>query len=289
MKNLLQKWFLNLVSPLKGLGLRDYAAVRFILSLTKPRTVQINGFKMHIDRTDETLSRALMSGSYEPNETRIMMSMVKPGMTIVDIGANIGYYTLLFARAVGEGGSVYAFEPAPETFALLKRNLRENNLSHIVKLHEIALSDREGAGELFINEYNKGNNRLYNSGGMRSAPIRLKRLDDIIPPTNEHVGFIKMDIEGAEVLALRGMRELLARDKPIIVIEYWPRRFKKLNTTAEEMFEMLGVLGYKFWDIEGESGNVCQMTSEELQARYPTDRDGGTNFICSIKKLDIRT
>jgi FkbM family methyltransferase len=288
MKKLVYKWFLTLLSPLKGHGLRDYAVVRFALSLLKPRTVKINGFNMYIDRTDETLSRALMSGSYEPNETRVMMGIVTSGMTVVDIGANIGYYTLLFARAVGEGGLVYAFEPAPETFALLRRNLHVNKLDRIVELHEEALSDNEGGGELFINEYNKGNNRLYDSGGMRSAPIRLKRLDDVVP-ISKHVDFIKMDIEGAEVLALRGMHKLLARDKPTIVMEYWPRRFKKLNTTAEEMFEMLEALGYKFWDIEGETGNICHVTAGELQARYPMDRDGGTNFICSVKQLDVRT
>ncbi len=284
MKMFLYKWFLMLMSPLKGLGLRDYAVVRFALSLTKPRTIEINGFRMHIDRTDESLSRALMSGTYEPIETRIVMDILKPGMTVVDIGASIGYYTLLFARIVGKEGTVYAFEPAPQTFTLLQRNLRENNLDENVKLVNVALSDHEGAAELFINEYNKGNNRLYNSGGMRSVPIRLKRLDDVIP-TDQHVDFIKMDIEGAEVLALRGMQELLKRDKPTIIMEYWPRRFKKLGTTVEELFEMLGALGYTFSDIDERDGAVRPITAEELQRRYPTEQDGGTNFICSLKPL----
>ena len=266
MKKLLYKWFLKLVSPLKGLGLRDYRIVRFVLSVIKPRTIEINGFRMHLDRTDETGSRLLMSDSYEPTETRIMKEFVKPCMTVIDIGANIGYYTLLFARAVGKEGMVYAFEPAPQAFSLLQRNLRENNLDGIVKLFSVALSDHEGAAELFINEYNKGNNRLYKSGNMRSISIRLKRLDDVIS-ASEHVDFIKMDIEGAEVLALRGMRELLKRDRPVIVMEYWPRRFKKLNTTVEELFEMLSALDYKFSDIDEETGAVRPMTAEELQAR----------------------
>jgi len=286
MKKSLYKWVRELLSPFKGLGLRDYAVVRFMLSFTKPRTIDINGFKMYIDRTDESLSRALLSGSYEPIETKIIMEIIKPGMTVVDIGANVGYYTLLFAQAVEKGGTVYAFEPAPETFALLQRNLRENNLNGNVKLFNVALSDHEGAAELFINEYNKGNNRLYDAGGMRSVPIQLKRLDDVIP-SSEHVDFIKMDIEGAEVLALRGMRELLKRDKPTIVMEYWPRRFKKLNTTVEELFEMLSALGYKFSDIDEKTGSIRSMTAKELQARYSENEDGGTDFICSVKLLNI--
>lgn len=287
MKKFLHKWVLMLLSPLKGLGLRDYRIVRIALSLLKPRTVEINGFRMHLDRTDETVSRMLMSGSYEPTETRIMKEIVKPGMTVVDIGAHIGYYTLQFARAVGSVGMVYAFEPAPKTFALLQRNLRENNLDGVVKLFNVALSDHEGVAELFINEYNKGNNRLYQSGNMRSVPIRLKRLDDVIP-ANVRVDFIKMDIEGAEVLALRGMHTLLKRDKPTIIMEYWPRRFRKLDTTVGELFEILGSLGYQFSDIDVETGAVRQTTAEELQARYPESEDGGTNFICSVKVLNIR-
>ncbi len=277
----LSRW---LLSPLRGFGLRDYAIVRWLLSIMKPRIAYVHGFRINLDRTDESMSHFYIEGIQEPLETRLVYELVRPGNVVLDIGANIGYYTLLLSKLVGSEGKVYAFEPAPETYQLLKKNVRENrgNTLGQIYLNEVAASDHAGIGKLFINEYNKGNNRLYGSEKLRSVPIKLARIDDIVPK-HQRIDFIKMDIEGAEVLALRGMQRMIERDKPTIIMEFWPRRFPALGTTASELIATLESLGYIFEDIDEKNAKVQPMKGCDLLKNYSDTIDGGTNIICRIK------
>ena len=242
----------------------------------------MNGFTLYLDRTDEAIVREFMSGEYEPLGTELMQRLIRPGMAVLDIGANIGYYTLLYARQVGPKGAVYAFEPTPDTFSMLRKNIQSNGFSDTVRLIEAAVSDHSGTAEIFINQYNKGDNRLYGSGSMRRVPVETKRLDDIFS-AREHVDFIKMDIQGAEGLALRGMRDIIARDHPVIVMEFWPRLYTKLDSSAREILETLSAAGYSFEDIDDEANDVRPATVPELLARYPDDAEGGTNILCRVR------
>lgn len=273
----IQRYILKLARPLKGLGLRKSALVRWLLSIIKPRKVIISGRTLYVDRADETITRTLLTGDYEPLETKILTTLIREGNTVLDVGANIGYYTTLFSQLVGKHGRVIAFEPTPRTFRLLKKNLNVNGCRN-VEAHQVALSDISASGTLHINLYNRGGNRIYESPGMPTQAVRVERYDKFIDPL-VRIDVIKIDVEGAEMLALRGMEGMIARDRPTIIAEFVPYTLKKAGTSAEEMLDFLSKYGYAFEDIDEISGSTRPVSREELLARYSGEKF--TNILCT--------
>jgi len=118
---------------------------------------------------------------------------------VVDIGANIGYYTLIFARLVGEQGRVFAFEPDPANFSLLAKNVAVNNY-HNVELIQKAVSDQTGNARLYLSPKSTVDHRIYSSNDNRKfIDVEAVRLDDYFLDNNGKIDFIKMDIQGLKV------------------------------------------------------------------------------------------
>lgn len=160
-------------------------------------------------------------GLYELDTARLIRGLLRPGDHFIDIGANIGYFTVMAARRVGEGGRVDAFEPDPENRARLIANLQRNGVESRVRVHDVALSDREGRA--VIHRYaggamNHGCSTLHPVPGEagQMADVRTARLDDVRPGVTPRL--IKMDVEGAEPEVVAGMRGLLRGETPPAVI-----------------------------------------------------------------------
>ena len=167
----------------------------------------------------------LKPGSYEPLTERFIRQNVKPGMMVLDVGANTGYMTILLADMVGAHGQVHAFEPMPATGELLRRNILANGLTQ-VHLHDFALSDRRGEATLHVDPGNDGGNTIGNVTGEgwkghSTITVTTEILDDFLERAGiANVDFIKIDVEGAESLVFAGARKLLSRpDAPLIVCE----------------------------------------------------------------------
>ena len=185
------------------------------------------GHKMYLDAVDSLLLS--MRGIYEPEETKLVESLVHRGHVVVDIGANIGYCTLQFAQLVGGTGKVIAFEPDPENFELLRRNVDANGYD--VTLERRAVSDVAGRLRLYKSILNRADYRNFDShDGRPSLEIDAVRLDDYLRNLSR-VDFIKMDIQGAEGLALDGMIALLERSPGVkILTEFWPQGLLACDT-----------------------------------------------------------
>ena len=167
----------------------------------------------------------LKPGSYEPQTERFIRQNVKPGMTVLDIGANTGYMTILLADMVGAHGQVHSFEPMPANYELLRKNVDSNGLNQ-VHLHKLALSDRKGEATLHVDPGNDGGNTIGNVmgegwDGHSAITVATEALDDFLGRAGiGKVDFIKIDVEGAESLVFAGARKLLSRpDAPLIVCE----------------------------------------------------------------------
>jgi hypothetical protein len=128
-------------------------------------TIDVFGSVLRLDPED---SLYLGSHPYEPYLTKLVMDLIRPGDVVVDVGAMIGYYTVIFARLVGADGTVYAFEPDPENFAILEENVSLNGYSH-VRLERAAVSDRAGTGRLYLNTSNRGDHRIFDSSDGRPS------------------------------------------------------------------------------------------------------------------------
>ena len=181
--------------------------------------INVEGHKMYVDPEDMSLSaKLLMGGVYERQKTELFKKMVKEGMVVVDLGANIGYYTLMAARLVGESGRVFAFEPEPNNYALLVKNIEANGYSNVIPMRK-AVSNKNGEIKLFLAPEARDTSRIYDSqNGRESMVIKATCLDEFFKDYDGNIDFIKIDIEGAEMLALEGMTETIRRNKKLVII-----------------------------------------------------------------------
>jgi FkbM family methyltransferase len=184
--------------------------------------------------------------------------ILRPGDRAVDVGANIGYVTMLLSEWVGPQGRVYSFEPVPDTFDLLRHNVRALDLRN-VELSNCGLSSSEREAWMRIPNYSNGGENLYEARIEEGAPggaegrvvnVRLRRLDDILP-ADEPVRFVKIDAEGHEREVLHGAERLVSRCKPVLLIEVAGNP-DQADTPAASVFELLCSCGYRPMVLEGD-------------------------------------
>lgn len=155
----------------------------------------------------------VLTGSYEPAQTEALRGALEPGMTVYDVGAHIGYYTLLFARQVGRSGRVASFEPDARNFHYLKRHLAINRVGH-VDARKVAVSDQTGSARFKLGT-GSGTGGLAADGSISVTTITL---DSYWSETGDRPGLLKIDVEGAEEAVLRGASRLLREARPLIAL-----------------------------------------------------------------------
>ena len=195
-----------------------------------------------------------------------MRAIVMPNETVLDIGANIGWFTIMMARLVGDNGSVHAFEPRPTTFEHLGKSIAASKLTKNVTLYQKALSDTHG--DAFItwrpNDRNPGNSWVssqINDPAIKQDKISMVRLDDLsIGP----VSFIKIDVEGAEPSVFRGGEKLIARDKPVILSEINFGQLRSMSGMSwSDYRSFLDGIGYDAFYLVDGKGAVSVSEAED--------------------------
>ena len=181
-------------------------------------------------------------GLYELDTARVLRRLLRAGDTFVDGGANIGYFALLAAKAVGPGGRVHAFEPQPDNRRRLAEHVAANGFQSVIDIHPVALSDRPGAVQLhtYANPAsNHGQSTMFVLPGTetRSVSVETVRLDDYLPDIAPRL--IKLDIEGAEPMAISGMAETLRRHRPAIIVELNAATLGRAGFSVQEPIERL--------------------------------------------------
>jgi FkbM family methyltransferase len=280
---MIKKWMISIYNTtfrlIGGHGIGKYfpfnIAHKFVLSRIKSRVTEIDGHKMFLDSKD--VLRLSIRGSHEPLATNLVKKEIKKGDIVLDIGANIGYYTLIFARLVGEGGKVYAFEPDPVNFSLLKKNIEVNGYQNVVLVQK-AVSNKTGKTRLYLSEYT-ADHRIYDShDGRRSMEIESTTLDDFFSmPVN--IGFIKMDVQGSELLIFQGMSRLLNTGVKILA-EFSPKSLKKAGTSPEKYLELLEKSSFTLYDINEREKKIEPAIIEKLLKKYAPDKGNSTNLFC---------
>jgi len=233
------------VKPFQGLLEKLY--LRYKL-LRKNTTViaEIDEIKYQLDLNELIDSSIYYEGCFEPPTTELIKRYVKPEMTVVDIGANMGCHTLRMAKLVGEKGRVIAFEPMSWPAAKLRRNIELNSFNNI-SVERIGLSNARRREE---NIYFRTSWTL--DGGsapdsMKKESIDLMTLDEYVKEHNiQRIDFIKIDVDGYEYKAIQGARETLKRDKPLILIELGSYTLREAGDDISELVNTLSGVGYKF-------------------------------------------
>jgi len=216
---------------------------------------------------------------YEAETTELLLQLLKPEMTFVDVGAHVGYYSLLASIKVGPKGKVYSFEPEPYNYNLLIRNIMLNGCKNIFAIQK-AVADFTGKTNFIIAPYSVSHS-LYSNGtvpNIAMIQVEVVSLDDFFGQLGwPKVDVLKMDIEGAEVKAFRGMKRLCERYPDLILItEFKPRRLHAAGSSEEEFFEALSSLGFnRIRDIN--TGEEIVLKDRKIPPQFPSK---STNLIC---------
>lgn len=189
----------------------------------------------------------LLKNEYEPKETEMIKENLKEGDYFFDIGANIGYYSVLASKIVGKTGKVFAFEPDPENFNKLSENIKLNGCENVI-LENKAVADHSGKLNFISERFRKGESRISADGKTKVETITL---DNYVK--NLKIDCIKMDIEGAEILALKGALKSLKRRGIKLFVEYNPQSLKKFTKDSLELIDIIEKNGFKIISIIDES------------------------------------
>jgi FkbM family methyltransferase len=167
------------------------------------RWMNVHGVPLLVNIHDYGIgTRLFLRGGYAAGRVREIRSVVKEGDTVIDIGANIGYFTVLLARLVGPKGKVYAFEPDPRNCHLLQRTVERNGWTHVI-VEQKAVSNKAGEFPLYQTR-SWSSNALTPTEHVSTVKVQVVTLDEFLSNEN-HIGFVKMDIDGSEPLAITGM------------------------------------------------------------------------------------
>lgn len=193
---------------------------------------------------DKYIGQRIALEKYEPYETQLILRQAKVDDVVVDIGANIGYYTVLLADKVEKTGKVYAFEPDKINFEILKKNIEVNNLKN-VEIINAAVGSKAGRLKLHKSKENLGDHKLYGSD-KEIEQVKIIKLDDYLK--NKKIDLMKIDTQGWEPEVIEGARNIISKKKPIMFLEYSPASYKIAKLDGQKMMRNLRKI-YKniFW------------------------------------------
>lgn len=273
------------LEKLSGRGLRKIPGVKlaknFAISQLKTQFAEVQGHKMFLGKKDSL--RLSINGIYEEVETGIVKKEVKSGEIVLDVGANIGYYTLILAKLVGSQGRVYAFEPEPTNFEVLKKNIEMNGYQNVI-LNQSAVGIEKGRTKLYLSEIKTGMHRIYKSKYCKDhIEVDIIKLDDYLTDNNiyKNIDFVKIDVEGAELAVLEGMQETLNSNQRLkMLVEFVPESNIEFGVKPFEVLNFLKYNRFKIYCINDEKKAANEYTNiNEILKDFPN----GTNLFC-VKK-----
>jgi len=211
----------------------------------------------------ETLSYYSSGFAPEPGSVSLLQRLLQPGACFLDVGANIGLFTVAAGRVVGPAGRVISIEPAPDTMSALEATVRLNGLASFVELHSVAAGSEPGEAALNVGKV-CGHSSLYPiDGAAGSVIVRIAPLDAIIG--DGPVDLIKIDVEGFELDAIKGLRKTLSANADTsIIVEFAPTHLARSERAIGEWESMLSTYGFKPYAIDEESGSLREVRMADL-------------------------
>jgi FkbM family methyltransferase len=188
----------------------------------------------------------------ERRELSTMRSLIRPGMVIAEVGANVGFYALEMAKSVGPFGRILAFEPDPLAFRLLEERVKRASLTN-VEPYQVALGDTSGRATLYSSAYNRSDNRLtpsHTEPHVEACQIDVRRLDEFLSARDIHIDALKIDVQGNEEQVLRGAEATLRRGVRWIWIEFSPMHLRGSGSDPDRFLEKLKELGMDLFEVQ---------------------------------------
>ena len=241
--------------------------------------IEVDGLPMYIFNRPHFVGAHVVR-HYEPYTLRLFKNAVKPGATVLDVGANVGYFTLIAARQAGRGGRIYAFEPGPDNVAVLARNIKINKFQNVTVVPK-AVSDRAGTANLVLGE-DSDQHSLFGPPMVASSgtvAVECVALDDFLQDAPD---VIKLDVEGNELFALNGMRRTLERSEPLVMfVELNPVCLRQANMEPEDLVSKLREFGFEIRVIDEQEGSLDLLTDSYLREIRDHTPGWFTNLYCT--------
>ena len=239
-----------------------------------PERLTVHGAVIILNPKDPVVSGALTFGVYEKPETKFLLSVFRPGMTFLDVGANLGYYTALAIAHIGKEGKIIALEPDNENFSYLQRTIRANNAENVICIQKAA-ADRAGKLTLYVSSENRGDNRLYsNNLSDGSYEVDVSTVDALLGENGvSQVDLVKIDVQGFERQVFQGMKETIGRSaKLIMLMEFWPFGLESAGTNTLEFLKELEAAGLTLFELTVQGQLKVVADKEQFISRYPGRR-----------------
>lgn len=232
--------------------------------------VKLDKFSMYVTPSDPHIGMPILTSKmYEPHVTRILNQKLQPGMTVLDIGANIGYFSMLMSNLIGKDGRCIAIEPNPRNVKLMLASKNLNGFEQL-QIFQAAAGNTWGILKLYtiftngvVSPVNTDANEL-----LQTETVQSLKIDDILP-CDERVDLIKIDVEGAEFSALSGALQCIERDHPLIISEFTPGALPDISgVTPEEYLRFFTSRGYNLSVLEPDHIVPCLKDIEMVMKIY---------------------
>ena len=272
---------------LGGRGLTKYSFVRKVKNYSylnlQTDYAEVFGNKLILNEKGLALSISHY-GTYEELESKIMEEKIEMGNIVVDVGANIGLHTLNMARIVGNAGQVFAFEPDPSNFEILKKNAKINNYKNII-LEQKAVGDKHGRTTLYQSDH-PGKHRIFPQTDQAKSQVQveLTNLDNYFDSDMiDKINFIKIDVEGLEFSVLKGMKNILKNSKKIkILFEFMPENTMEAGFTPIELLNYLTSNDFKLYCMDNKTKKLLYVSNNEeiIKLCSSTNNTISRNLFC---------
>jgi FkbM family methyltransferase len=279
------------ITPFKGKGLGKYRPVNWafqnvaskVISKTM-KTTEINGYKINVKLGEGrpiggVVLLLLFMHEYEPTTTEVFKEYAKEGSTVIDIGANIGYFTLLAAQCVGGKGKVVAIEPEEMNAKDLCANVALNGFTN-VEIVKAAVSNKPGIAKLNVSAGESGEHSLVIPKSRKYAmtqDVKLITIDDLYI---RNISLIKIDTEGHEYEVIEGAIKTLQKYYPPLIIEIWPEGLNTSGHSVEEFGTLINSIGYNDISVIDEYKKEVRKASWGEIESHSTKHGFSTNVLC---------
>jgi FkbM family methyltransferase len=251
-------------TPIANWSWLQYVHGKLAVGLGSADNIKVGEFLVFADPRDKVITKKLiLYGEYERQEIAQLCAFIRPGDCVLDVGANIGLYTLAFSRAVGPQGHVIAVEPDPDNLLLLRKNLEVNNCVNVTVI-EAALSDETKAAKLYQMQDNRGalsTADVFDVGEANAIRISNRRADEIYAQTGRVPRIAKIDVEGQEPLVIAGMATLLPE---ILQFEFVPEQLRAAGHDPLGCLRILEARGYALSVVAAATGEIRQLPLVQL-------------------------
>lgn len=256
--------------------------------LPLPSRFTVEGHRLAMSRATASIFKDSIGygGVYEPGTTWLLKRLIKPGMVVVDIGAHIGYFTLLAARLVGSGGRVFALEPDPRNYVLLTQNISRNGGINVTPVPK-AVSNRCGETSFFMADDSCLSSLWNRPQSRRQVEVDTTTLDGFIKDSGvAQIDLVRMDTEGAEMAILQGMTGIIASTPALrMITEFNPKMLIRAGVRPEDYLDRAKSHGFHIYFIDEEGCSIEPWS--DTHYRHVSKTNGNCNLLLSRDAVEL--